>query len=180
MTTLVQLKQGVAALMKVMLPNRIIHEGMVGEGAAPNRPYMIYRLESFDLPDSIVNNIDEVGEDFTQSIRAMTGVIFGLSFIGGDAFADAQRFMLSVRMTQRSGDLWKICGLSGFSPIQDLTALEVGAMRQRVDVKMTLFTSLELIETMENIESINFVVNEDALEYSRLLNVTQGENPNGC
>jgi hypothetical protein len=171
MATLVQVENAVAALL-VALGGRTIVQGRIGEDGAPSTPYAMWRLDRISLDDftrTELNGTDQI------VIASNTPLEFVINIVGGAAMTDMVRFCLSLRQSQRTADLYKLCGLSGVGPMQDLSALEVGTYRQRVEVRLTLFTALELTAPVELIETICMQVLEPLKEFDETYCMTQGE-----
>ena len=122
-------------------------------------------------------------QDFTRTeydtdqiiISPNTPLEFIIEMIGGNAMADAVRFGLSLRQSQRTADLYLYCGLSGISPPQNLAGVELGDYRQRVQLRLTLFTALTLTAPAELIETSCVQVIEQSKEFDETYCVIKGE-----
>lgn len=172
MPSLIDVENALAALLPGAT-GRIVVQGRAGEDGAPAAPYVMWRLDWLELPDFTITE-SESGEQVI--IAANTPIEFVLNWAGGNAMADAVAFGLSLRQSQRAFDLWRLCGLSGLGRMQDLSALEVGTFRQRVEVRLALFTAVDLTAPLELIETSVIQVREAAKGYDETLKVTaQGE-----
>ena len=173
MQRLIDVENALAAILGAN--GRVVRQGRIGEDGAPSSPYVMWRLEALELPDFTVTKID--GDD-QVIIATNTPLEFVLDWVGGNAMADATTFGLSLRQSQRLFDLWRLCGLSGIGRFQDLSAVETGAFRQRVQTRLSLFTAVDLTAPLELIETSVIQVREAAKEYDETFNVTaQGECP---
>lgn len=171
MPTLTEVENAVAALLAA--GGREIVQGRIGEDGAPASPYVMWRLDGLELPDFTVTHTD-TGDQVI--IASNTPLEFVLDWVGGNAMADATTFGLSLRQSQRLFDLWRLCGLSGIGRFQDLSAVETGAFRQRVQTRLSLFTAVDLTAPLELIETSVIQVREAAKGYDETFNVTaQGE-----
>lgn len=170
MATLIQVEDAVAARLVAL--GRTVVQGRIGEDGAPATPYAMWRLDRIEMGDftrTVLDGADQI------VIATNTPLEFVINIVGGAAMADMVKFALSLRQSQRTADLYKLCGLSGFGPMQDLSALEVGTFRQRVEVRLTLFTALDLTAPVELIETICVNVLEPLKEFDETYCVTQGE-----
>lgn len=173
MQRLIDVEDALAAILGAN--GRVVVQGRIGEDGAPPSPYVMWRLDALELPDFTVTNID--GDD-QVIIATNTPLEFLLDWVGGTAMADAALFSLSLRQSQRLFDLWRLCGLSGIGRLQDLSAVETGAFRQRVQARLSLFTAVDLTAPLELIETSVIQVREAAKGYDETFNVTaQGDCP---
>lgn len=170
MATLTQVEDALAPLLTVS--GRLPVQGRAGEAAAPDVPYTLWDLDSLELTDFPVVKIEGANQII---IAANTPLEFVLNFVGGNAMADAVTFGLSLRQSQRTADLYKLCGLSGLSPMRDLSAVETGTFRQRVEVRLTLFAAVDLTVAAELIETSCVQVREASKEFDETYCVTEGE-----
>lgn len=171
MQRLIDVENALAAILGAN--GRVVVQGRIGEGGAPATPYIMWRLDTLELPDFTVTNIDGTDQ---MIIANNTPLEFVLDWVGGTAMADAALFGLSLRQSQRLFDLWRLCGLSGIGRLQDLSAVETGTFRQRVQTRLSLFTAVELTAPLELIETSVIQVREAAKGYDETFNVTaQGE-----
>lgn len=170
MAILVQVENAVAALLAAL--GRAVAQGRIGEAGAPATPYAIWRLDRIQLEDFTRTEISGSNQII---IAANTPLEFVINIVGGAAMADMVKFALSLRQSQRTADLYKLCGLSGLGPMQDLSALETGTYRQRVEVRLTLFTALDLAAPVELIETMCINVIEPLKEFDETYCYTQGE-----
>lgn len=170
MATLVQVEDAVAALLVAL--GRTVVQGRIGEDGAPATPYAMWRLDRIQLDDftrTTISGTDQI------VIATNTPLEFVINIVGGAAMADTVKFALSLRQSQRAADLYKLCGLSGVGPFQDLSAVEVGTFRQRVEHRLTLFTALDLTAPAELIETMCINVVEPQKEFDETYCYTQGE-----
>lgn len=164
MTTMAQLSDAVGTYIIASLPAnaRQLVRGRVGDGPAPAGPYVIYRLESVTHPE--FTRTEYVGDD--QIIHANTVAVFVVTVVGDRpgqlAMDDASRIALGLRLTQRTADLYKICGLWSVEQVRDLTMLEIGTMRSRAELRIVLSVSAGITAAREYIDSVAVDVVSDA------------------
>lgn len=168
--TITQVENAFAALLA--LSGRELVEGRVGEAGAPASQYAIWSLESLEISDFPIRTFQ--GSD-QHIIATGTPFEFLVNFCGGDAMGDAARFVLSFRQSQRLNELYKLCGLSGFSGPRDLTAVELGTFRKRVELRVTLFAAIDLTAPAELLETSCVRVISEAPEFDETFCVTEGE-----
>lgn len=171
MPTLTQVENAFAAVL-ALLPGREIVQGRIGEGPVPATKYSVWSLDGLEFSDFPIKRVDGVEQ---LVIATSTPLEFLVNICGGDAMADAAQFALSFRQSQRLADLYRLCGLSGISRLQNLSAVEVGTFRQRVELRVTLFASVDLTAEPELIETSCVRVAEQAQEHDETFCVTQGE-----
>lgn len=170
MATLVEVENALAALLA--LSGRVVVQGRIGEDGAPPVPYVMWRLDTVELQDFTES---QIRDDQQVIISPNTPLVFVLNWAGGSAMADATLFGLSLRQSQRAFDLYRLCGLSGIDRLQDLSAVETGTFRQRVETRLTLFTAVELTAPLELIETSCIRVREALKEFDETYCYTQGE-----
>ncbi len=160
--TITEIETAVAAWLNAVRGARLLVKGRIGEGAAPAVPYLMYAVDLTELPDSI-----PVDTDTLQTARAPdTRLEVAMSVVGDIAAGnrsarnDAATLALSLRHSQRTADVLAQCGLWGVSPIRNLTAVEVGAMRQRYDFTVTLSAILTADAPAETIHEVTAGVYE--------------------
>ena len=172
MATIVEVEDAVAALLAAL--GRTVIQGRIGEAPNPAEPYAMWSLDNLELSDFPVITVDDAGTE--QSIVSTnTPLEFLVNIVGGPAMADAVRFGLSLRQSQRTLDLYALCGLSGLTPFQNLSSLEVGTYRQRIEFRLTLFAAVDLIVPPEWIETQCVQVREAGKEFDETYCYTQGE-----
>lgn len=170
MPALVDVENAVAALLAA--GGREIVQGRIGESGAPSSPYVMWRLDFLELPDfTVTKNIS--GDQVI--IATNTPLEFVLNWVGGNPMADAVAFGLSLRQSQRAFDLWRLCGLSGIGRMQDLSAVETGTFRQRIEARLSLFTAVDLTAPLELIKTSCVRVREADKGFDETYCVTQGE-----
>lgn len=194
MASLTDVENAVAALL-VSATGREIVQGRIGEGAVPAAPFVLWDLDRIDIqdftrtelfePEAIANpnvivlsdgNPEAVSTEAQQIIISPnTPLEFVINMIGGSAMADMVRFALSLRQSQRTADLYKLCGLSGVGPMLDLSAVEIGTYRQRVEMRLTLFTALDLTAPAELLETTRIHVVEASKQFYEPYSYTKGE-----
>lgn len=168
--TITQVEDAFAALLSQL--GRVVVQGRIGEGAAPANPYSMWSLESLELSDFPVITVDGLQQ---RIVSTNTPLIFLVNIVGGQAMSDAARFGLSFRQSQRLNELYKFCGLSGISPMTDVSAVEVGTYRQRVQLRVTLFSAVDLLVGPEALEHQDTTLNVPGLDFSETFRQTQGE-----
>lgn len=170
MATLTQVEDAVAALLGAL--GRELVQGRIGEAPSPAEPYALWSLDRLTLSDFPVKSFGDVNQVI---VSTNTPLEFLIDLVGGPAMADAVRFGLSLRQTQRTADLYKLCGLSGITSPQNLSAVEVGTYRQRVQLRLTLFTAVELTAPVEYIDTICVNVKSQEPEFDEQYCMTRGE-----
>lgn len=168
--TITQVEDAFAALLA--LSGRVLVEGRVGEAGAPAVPYAIWSLESLVISDFPVKSIDGSNQHI---VSTGTPFEFLVNFCGGDAMGAAAKFILSFRQSQRLNELYKLCGLSGFTGPKDLTAVELGNFRKRVELRVTLFAAIDLTAPAELWETVVTTVASDMPEFEKTVSIIQGE-----
>lgn len=172
--TPLQLEQAVADWLVLAAPGRVLVKGRVGEAAAPDGPYVLYWLERYTLPDS--PRVSVPAPFIDQKVEApATPCEFGIVVVGDRAGQtardDALRLCLSLRQTQRSADLLKVCGLMGVSEVANRSALETGTHRSRADFRLTLSAILDLSEPGEVIEQVDLGIHELTIPHTATITV---------
>lgn len=170
MPTITQVEDAFAAVLA--LGGREIVQGRIGEGPVPSDPYAMWSLDNLEIDIRPVRLIDGM---LQRVISVNTPLVFLVNICGGNAMADAAQFALSFSQSQRLGDLYKLCGLSGISPLQNLSAVEVGTYRQRAELRVTLFAAVELTAPAELLENIDVTVSEPGKGFEETFRETQGE-----
>lgn len=168
--TITEVENAFAALLSQL--GRVLVEGRVGEAGAPASPYAIWSLESLVISDFPVKTIDGLNQ---RIIATGTPFEFLVNFCGGNAMGDAATFVLMFRQSQRLNELYKLCGLSGFTGPRDLTAVELGNFRKRVELRVTLFAAIDLTAPAELMEKIDTTVTQGIPPFNETSRVTQGE-----
>jgi hypothetical protein len=169
MTTLAALQDGFGAFLIAALPAnaRTLVRGLIGEGPAPASPYIVYGVENFAMPSFMRTENTET----EQIIRANTPVTMRVTVVGDRAGAsvhdDAARLAMALHATQRTADLYKICGLFGTEPMQDLSKLEVGTMRARSDFRVLLSVPLDLTAPREVFDEVELTVTEPVKQFDK-------------
>lgn len=170
MATLSDIEGAAADMLMSMFPDRIPVRGWFGEAPAPAMPYFMYRTQVRDIPDSPITTTDGIN----QTVQAMATVAVDVSFNGGAAYSDALKLILSLRQSQRTSDLWKVCGMLGISNPMDLTALELGAAKARTDLTLSLSASLTLTNDAEVIDSVDLALRESPHLFDHSITISKG------
>ncbi|MGH8441066.1 MAG: phage neck terminator protein [Pseudomonas sp.] len=168
--TITQVENAFAALLALI--GRELVEGRVGEAGAPAVPYALWSLENLTISDFPVKTFLGVDQ---RIIATGTPFEFLVNFCGGDAMGDAAKFVLSFRQSQRLNELYKFCGLSGFEGPSNRNAVEVGNFRKRVELRVTLFSAIDLLAPAELLETSCVDVISAAPVFDETICVTQGE-----
>jgi len=171
MPTLTQVEDAFAAVL-ALLPGREVVQGRIGEGPAPALKYSLWILDGLELSDFPVKSIDG---SLQRIISTATPLEFLVNICGGNAMADAAQFALSFRQSQRLADLYRLCGLSGISRLQNLSAVEVGVYRQRIELRVTLFAAVDLSAPAELVEKTDTTLIEESKGFEETFRVTEGE-----
>lgn len=182
--TLDALKRALSKAIKGAVSARQVIEGKVGEDAAPSSPYVMFSIDGFTPSDFPVTTITGPDDAEIQTVTACAvPVVFLIDVVGGkgsnDAWQDTSNIILNLRLSQRSFDLYAVCGLMGVTNPVNLSALETGSMRSRVQFRITLSAALDLTAEAEIIESIDVTVIEPQRLYDETFTIEQGVNPHG-
>lgn len=168
--TITQVEDAFAALLSQL--GRDVVQGRVGEGPVPSTPYAMWDLESVELSDFPITMVGGVDQHI---VSTGTPFIFLVNIVGGQAMTDAARFGLSFRQSQRLNELYKYCGLSGISAMTDVSAVELGNFRQRVQLRVTLFAAVDLLAAPETLDHQDTTLNAPGLGFSETFRQSQGE-----
>lgn len=168
--TITQVEDAFAALLSQL--GRVVVQGRIGEGSAPSQPYAMWDLESMEMSDFPLKGLDGPNQIV---VSTNTPMIFLVNIVGGQTMQDAAKFAASFRQSQRLNELYRYCGLSGISPLQDVSAVEVGTFRQRVQLRVTLFAAVDLLAPAEYLETSCVRVTSEAPEFDETFCATQGE-----
>lgn len=170
-----QLETAVAAWLNAVRGARELVKGRIGEAPAPAVPYIMYSVDVLELPDSIPTHDDGT----TQTVRASAvPVEIALSIVGdlaapATARNDAARLLLTLRMSQRTADVLAMAGLAGVGPVRNMSAVEVGTMRQRFDTRVTLSAILTAEAATETIGQVEIGVFEHTIPTSFQLQIAE-------
>ena len=140
-----------------------------GQGFKQRNPYALVWLKTYNVPNFQKRTLSTDG--LTETIKTWTQVKVDLSLYGGNALQDASLLSHSLYSAKRYQDLYKIMGLGSVSDLNDLTALETGAMKTRIDMTVTFNTELEDSFTSDYFESIDVTINEETKPYSETIHV---------
>lgn len=174
MSTPTQIENAVGAWLAAAMPARVLVRARIGEAPAPASPYLLYSLDAVEAPDSIRSETSEDAQRIEAADSRLTFVIEVVGDRPGQTVRDdALRLGLSLRATQRTGDLFKVCGLWALGPLQNLTALETGTMRQRVRFTLTLSATLDSTETPETIGEVETGVFEGTIPAEITIQTTE-------
>lgn len=155
------------------MPARPLVKGDDSEAGQPAGAFLVYRLDSAGDSSMPIVQTREDG----QTIRDLAVPLdLRLQFIGGEAMQDARNLRLFLyAATQAAADLYAVVGLLGVGQAVDATAFELGTMRARVDMQLTLSAVLELEQPAEYIGNVQITVPPlGAIE------VDEGTDPHGC
>ncbi|MPW31955.1 hypothetical protein F9L16_23660 [Agarivorans sp. B2Z047] len=141
-----------------LVTSRVIVAAGYDEQPRPKDPYCSFQITDTKPLDHPVTTLSEDG--LTESIYQQHSVQVTLEVIGGNSNQVINRILSSTWSAGRSFDLWKLCGLGGFTEPNNLTALEVGTLRQRWQSKLTLHTTLRENFTGEYQNTFNLSINE--------------------
>lgn len=174
MSTITEIEDAFAAFLSSTFPQpggRDIVAGLIGEGPAPSRAAVIWRTDSWE-PDEFPRT-EYVGDD--QVIHAVTPVTFVVTCLGdrpGQSVRDdCLRIQAALRLSQRTGDLFKVCGFWSAEEVRNLTALETDKMRQRAEFRVVLSADLTLTAPREVIDEVALTVATLAPPSDRTINV---------
>jgi len=179
MATLLEVQRALGQVLKDLADvPRVMVVGRVSEGAVPKSPYIVYRLDKIQMdPQDPTVIVDDAN---TQQVMAnATPLEYVVEWVGGDAMGAAFRFSNLIFATQRTADLYAVCGFLDISDLMDLSGLELGTMRARVQARVTLNASLTSTAAAETIEHQGLRVIEQPHSFDKTFTVTQGVNPHG-
>lgn len=100
-----------------------------GQGAKERSPYCEVFISQYTNDYRGSNTLSSDG--LTETISSTQPYTIALNLYGNNPMQDAGKLARSLYSAKRYLDLWKVCGLSQIDSVQDLTALETGAMKQR-------------------------------------------------
>lgn len=103
-------------------------------------PYVEVFITSYENPTYQVSQLSEDG--LTETVRAIIRQSIELNIYGGNAMQDASKLSRSLWTATRYLDLWKVCGLASVGVISDLSALETGAIKQRSNFIIQIYSTL--------------------------------------
>lgn len=175
MASLLDVEQAAARFVVGLFPGREPVRGWYGEAPAPSGPYFFYRPEIAEFPDILTADVDSAGT--VQMVQGLSMVTVSFSFNGGDAMGDAVKFRLALHQTQRTVDLYLVAGLLGVTAPQDMTALELGTMRTRADIRLSLSAALTLENDAEIGETQGIRIREQAHGYDQTITIVDGVPP---
>lgn len=175
MNTIPDIETAIAAWLKKVAGGRQIVKGRIGEAPAPNDPFIMYALEDIDLPNSVESKILDDG---TQMASAPdTTVTFVLEVVGDmnaeSARAAAARLQLTLYHSQRTADIFGSVGFWSVGSAQNLSGLEVGAMRQRFRIPLVLSAKLAAFDAPETIEQVDLGIHELTIPHDIEITVNQ-------
>lgn len=171
MPSVLTLERAVADFLLAVAPARVLVKANDSEAGQPAGPFTEYDLNTAGGLSKALARVDSA-----QDVQAIAATItVRLRFFGGAAMQDAVNTALSLHATQRTFDLYAVCGLLGVSNPVDLTALELGTMKPRVDMTLTLSAMLDWTTEAETIGSVQITVPP-----SGTVTVEEGVNPHGC
>lgn len=159
MSTLDVVETAFATYLRDVLPARVMVRGRVGEAAAPATAATLWDVATVTASDNPVTTYEDDDQIVTSTD---TVVSFLVTLIGGSAMADAVRVCNGMRASQRTGDLYAVCGLWGVDPAQDLTALETGTMRTRAEFRVALSAAIETVFIRETIDAEQVTIDTPA------------------
>lgn len=156
MSTPTQIEDAFAAFLSgVFDGSRVTVAGLIGEGPAPSSPCVMWRLDSVD-PDEFPRTEYVDDDQVIHSVSPMTFIVTCVGDRPGQSVRDdCLRVQMALRMSQRTGDLFKVCGFWGVEPVKNLTALETGKMRQRAEFRVVLSADLTLTAPREVMDEVD-------------------------
>lgn len=155
--TITEIESAVAAWLNAVRGARQLVKGRIGEAPAPAVPYLMYAVDLTQLPDSIPVDLGATAQTARAPdtrLEVVLSVVGDITSAAHSARNDAAALALSLRHSQRTTDVLAQCGLWGMSPIRNLTAVEVGTMRQRYDLTVTLSAILTADAPAESIHQV--------------------------
>lgn len=165
LTTLKELEDAIYDWL-LLATGREIVSGGYDEMQGSSVPSIAFEIKNINNHDHPTRSLSVDG--LTESIEQSAEIKIKIVVLGGSAMQAINRVIASTWSATRSFDLWKICGLGGFTPPIDLTALETGALRQRWESTLTLYATIGEDFTGEYFESYKLTVNETDLKQIHL------------
>lgn len=138
-TTLSELEDAIHDWLKIITGRETVRSNYDEQGL-PITPYCAFRIKETVPMDHPTRTLS--GDGLTETIEVMNQVKINITLLGGEASAAINKVIASAWAANRNIDLWVISGMGGFSNPLDLTSLETGAMRQRWEATLTLYTTL--------------------------------------
>lgn len=168
------IESAVAEWLNAVRGSRVLVKGAIGESPAPSVPYVRYQLAGVQLPDFVAL---ETGPT-EQSARAADTRLTFLIDVVGDVGADtarraAGRLALTLRHTQRTADLFAVAGLWSVGEIRNLTAVELGTMRQRMQFQLTLSAILTAETAEESMHTVQTGIHELTIPHTITITTTE-------
>lgn len=162
MSSITEIETAFATYLRDVLPGRRMIRAKVGEAPAPSGPATLWDLARAVPSDNPVTTFEDENQIVTSTDTMLD---FTVTMLGGDAMSDAMRVSNGLRATQRTADLYRVCGLWGVEPPQDLSALETGTIRARAEFRVTLSAPIESVFARETIDTQQVTINEPAQQY---------------
>ena len=162
-TTFEQIKDTLAAWINLVVGRQIVLANE-GEDARPRSPYVEIFLQSNAADTQPISVFSEDG--LTQTISGRVLITVDLNVVGGQALRDANNLWYSLYAQERDLDLNLTLGLGGASEIRDLSFLETGSRKQRVNFQVTFYAVTSFVSNTSCIESIDVTICEGSSGYS--------------
>lgn len=144
-----------------------------GQGPKSRVSYGEIFISAYDAPTTQVITYSEDGE--TETVSSLDLLTIQINLYGDNPLRDASKLQHSLFSADRYLDLWQICGLSGITSIQDLTALETGAMKQRVLLEFRVYATLSDSVSADCIETVDIEL--DVPDYNFTETLAGGVDP---
>ena len=112
------------------------------------------------------------GDGLSETVFSSSVITAKINTIGGNADLAASRLTISLKSMLRYQDLWVIMGLGAASTIQNLTGLEIGAMRERREFTVTFNAALQEVFDANFFTSLEVTINEQTNNSTETRNIT--------
>lgn len=123
--------------VKTVLPSRAVILQNFGEMAKPNSPFVSVFINASEVPNGRVLTLSDDG--LTQTVSTLLKLNVTFDILGGEAFDDMARLRNSIYSTDRFRDVFLTLGYGGAEALTDLTFLETGHLKPRVQMIMTFY-----------------------------------------
>lgn len=173
--TLTDLETAVASWLNAVRGPRELVKGRIGEAAAPAVPYVMYSIDAVGELSALFEVEDDGTIQRTQASDTSVTVVMSVvgDLPGAPARNDALRILLTLGHSQRTADLLGKAGFLGLNGPRNMSAVEVGAMRQRWDCSVELSAILTAEAPSETIGGLEVGIYEHTIPTQIILDITE-------